>query len=371
MSNFFEQLEAQLQAAARAQTSGRQRRTRATFGWVRLGARALPALLAIALTAAVAAVILTIGSAHHPSAPGPPSPGGPHHGGELAYLRAHYRSELPYLRAADRRALRSKACTNRGPALPRVSGGSPPRALLSTLPVLRRAEMRADTLPAGLRNNDGGFYAGIYVKYARLARVIHGVSYYLVPVEYLNPFPRPLLASCYQAMVTALRAELPRIPPRLRARTLSLQAQLIARQRRNWQHLQQATGPGVCLMYSNAYGSGAFCGTTRQIQQTGLINCCGLLSGVVPDGVATVTLRYPASRGTVAPTATSRVVENVFVTALSLSNLRLSNPRTVSPMMIWRSAQGKIIKTIPATGSHRALGPGFCNGSCGRHRVPR
>lgn len=337
MSNYFEQLEAQLEAAARAQSSARQRTTRAAFGWTKSGTRALPLLLTVGLIVAVAAVVLTLGSAHRAPA------AAPNQGRELAYIRA-----------AARRARHSKACANRERALPTFTDASPPPALLSALAVLRRPATGADKLPASLRGSSSGFYAAIYVNGVRRARVTHGISYYLVPVRYLSPLPRPLSTGCYQAIVRALQAEAPNIPPRLRAPTLSLLARRIARQRRR---LRQTPDPGVCLMYSGGAGEGGFCGPARQIEQTGLINCCGLLVGIVPDGVAAVTFHYPASNGAAAQTVTARVAGNVF-----FATLHVHAPELPSPAMIWRSAQGKTIKTIPASTRSQATANGWCAG---------
>lgn len=180
-----------------------------------------------------------------------------------------------------------------------------------------------------------------------------GVSYYIVPAASLSP-RRKLPAGCYAAMVAALRAELPWIPVRLRAPTLSLQAQLIARQRR---FANQAAKGGICLMFDSANVSGGACGATAsEIEQSGMISSFGPLSGVVPDGVATVTVRYPASNGLAARTATSDVVGNLFVTAI-----RSSNRGNLWSAMIWRSAQGKIVKTVPASRGHHFPDSRFCS----------
>ncbi len=70
MSRFFEDLEAQLDEAARAQAtggprSGDQRRPR--WRWLRSGAKAVPVALAIVVTAAVLVVIgVTLHAGRHP-----------------------------------------------------------------------------------------------------------------------------------------------------------------------------------------------------------------------------------------------------------------------------------------------------------------
>jgi hypothetical protein len=58
------------------------------------------------------------------------------------------------------------------------------------------------------------------------------------------------------------------------------------------------------------------------------------MSGVVPDGVASVTLGFPKA------SVTARVVDNVFV----VREPRGDNP---PPRIVWRSANGTVMKTIP------------------------
>lgn len=280
-------------------------------------------------------------TSYAPGGPQGASPGSP--GGDQS-------QEFSYIRAAKQKVFRSAACRNRGPRFPR-SASSPSAALRSVLGVLRRPATAADRLPHSLQG--AGNARGIYVDYIRLARVKNAVSYYIVPAASLFP-GRTLPASCYAAMVAALRAELPQIPVQLRVPTLSLQAQLIARQRR---FAEQAAGGGICLMFDGANVSGGTCGATAsEIEQSGLTSSFGPLSGVVPDGVVTVTLHYPASNGLAARTATSDVVGNVFVTSI-----RRSDRGDLGPAVVWRSAQGKIIKTVPASRGNHVSSSGFCS----------
>jgi hypothetical protein len=71
-----------------------------------------------------------------------------------------------------------------------------------------------------------------------------------------------------------------------------------------------------------------------------------VLGGIVPAGVATVTLKFPATtyRGHHLPplNATGNVINNVFVTPIPTLFERGAWPTEA----IWRSANGKIIKTI-------------------------
>jgi hypothetical protein len=65
MNSFLDQLEAQLQAAARARTAGSRARMRVPWGWLRTGTRVTAVLTALAVTVGVAIVAFTIGSHAH------------------------------------------------------------------------------------------------------------------------------------------------------------------------------------------------------------------------------------------------------------------------------------------------------------------
>lgn len=70
------------------------------------------------------------------------------------------------------------------------------------------------------------------------------------------------------------------------------------------------------------------------------------MDGIVPSGVATVTLQFPAihhgNRRIPALSATGTVIDNVFVIPIPTLTERGSWPNTA----IWRSATGKLIKTV-------------------------
>lgn len=264
---------------------------------------------------------------------------------------ANRRHELSYIQAAQRQAFGTSACRFRRAGVPAVSHGSPSRALLSILGVLRRPATAADRLPGALHHNASNA-KGIYVNYIRLARVTNGISYYIVPAISATPILTPS-AGCHAAMTAALRAELPRIPAPLRAPTVSLQAQMIARQRKL---AEQRAGEGICLMTNSVNANTGTCGATAsEIKQSGMTGMPWPLSGVVPDGVAAVTIHYPASNRLPALTITTDVVGNVFATSITRNV-----PGDLSPTVIWRSADGNLLKTV--TGNRVATG-GWCGGN--------
>lgn len=67
-----------------------------------------------------------------------------------------------------------------------------------------------------------------------------------------------------------------------------------------------------------------------------------IMYGIVPSGVATVTLEFPATRRLRALAATGKVVANVFVMRLPTLFARGGWPTTT----VWRAADGHVVKTI-------------------------
>jgi hypothetical protein len=133
--------------------------------------------------------------------------------------------------------------------------------------------------------------------------------------------------------------ELPHIPAKLRAGTLALEPLYLA----NWRY-DRLAHPGVCLLALNSTGGGDVgCGmTASDIESghtisTGGPTGVGVVYGLVPDGVATVTVYY---RG--AKPITVHAVGNVFIVPLGRRP-----PQDGFPLkMVWRSATGAVIQTI-------------------------
>jgi hypothetical protein len=174
--------------------------------------------------------------------------------------------------------------------------GTPSKALLDILGVLRRPATPADALPR--RALDG---SAAYLRYVRRARVVGGVSYYVYPV---------VAVGCGQSGAYDAIA------------LLSTRA---------------AAGHGVAL------GAGWDGATAADIEKGGafgggtpLFNNGPTITMIVPDGVASVTLHYPTHL-----TRTAQPVNNVLI---------IQAPRRgISPvpgLMIWRTADGHIIKTF-------------------------
>lgn len=346
MNEFIDELELELRAASR-------RRLRlATASVPRPPAAGLAVSITALVTAAVAILALQLHAAKHRPAGGPP-PAAP---GPLLQSHPTHRQlkEESYLYRALSTVIRNdSAC---GPNLPlshpgTISQGSPSASLLSILAVLRRPAQPTDKLPVRIthhpyhRDANGSLPAlkGIYIHYIRRARWRFGAGYYLVPAANANP-RAPTPARCYSEQRAALGRELPQIPRQLRVGTLALESRFLAQTRANTTPYQ-----GVCLGALNDTGNGDGCGggySVSDIEQghtlsSGGPTSVGVVYGVVPDGVATVTLYYPGGypRGPL----TTRAINNVFI----LRNPRQRLPNEGFPTkMVWRAPDGTIIKTI-------------------------
>jgi hypothetical protein len=343
MTDFFDQLESQLARAADARAGSASRRRLSVPRWI----RSLPVLAAAGV--AVVVVVGALALLHHGSAVN--AANGPVPASELT-------AGVPYFRKA---MLQERSCWAgvRKPALPATSTGSPGSGLLSLLGVLRRPATAADRLPRSLQ--DGPDARGIYVHYIRLARVSGGISYYILPAEAVQN-QGGIPDRCWALVLAAVKAELPRVPSADRSATLALAERQITFARR----ARRSAGPGVCLLAASANGNAGTCGATAQeLKQGGLVAGEARLSGIVPDGVAKVTVDYPAAGGRPARTVTADVVGNVFVTSLDAGG-------AARPRLVWRSPAGSVIATVPA-GARNGGSSAFCSGGgIGRngHRHP-
>lgn len=363
MNNFFDDLEAQLHNAARAQIAVNRSDQPARGRWARSALRGLPIVFAVSATIAVAVIALVL-LGHKHSSPPPNQPGGspPSTSGPPAFphLSQAQRKELVYLEKAQGSVLRAdRACGALPERLgdpgrkPSLSQGSPPDAVLATLGVLRRPASPSDTLPPRILgppnrrvypNGTIPPVGGVYARYIRYSRHRDGANYYIVPAENVNLRP-PLPERCYREAHAALLRELPRIPARMRAGALALEPRYVA-------YLRASTAPypGVCLLALNASGNGdGGCGTSASVNQieaghtlsSGAPGGVPVVYGLAPDSVRSVTFYYKGPYP--GHPLTVLVINNVFI---------LHDPGDRLPgygfpsKMVWRGSSGQIIKVI-------------------------
>lgn len=313
---------------------------RASFG-------ALPTVLGIGITVVVAitAVMLLTRPSTHPtgrtSAPAPP--------GSPSDLATRYAAR------AMNKANHSQACASDRSTAPHRSppttGTAIPKELTSLLGVLRRPSRSGDYLAALLHRPAVSEARVIYPTGMRLALTQSSRRYYLLPITSTLGFR--VSDKCAAARRAALRHERPNIPPALRDPAERALAALTARQR-----YDATPHPAICELELERFGGSSGCtASARQIEQSGTLEEFGnatasVATGIVPDGVASVTLRFTSGQGH-AQSITTQVTNNVFGVARP-------NPQPLTPghppvtafgrrgitTIVWRDQAGHIIKTV-------------------------
>jgi hypothetical protein len=303
----------------------------------RLSGALVPALgILVAVAVAITALTLVGGRSHTPVRSGDAIP----------LSGAQRRAVERYASIGLRKALRDRSCAPLLRALPLrgararldFSDGSPSPQMLSILGVLRRPATASDSFAGLGKRPIAHALRGIYVQYIRRARYALGDAYYIVPAaDALGVTP-----SCITALTRAERTDLPRIPAPLRAATRTLETQRITALKPHQVIAQFEANRGG--------GSGSCCLTATEIAQRGALGSStspsgSVVSGLIPDGVATVQLFFTAT----GPTG-HRANRIVKITATPIDNyIVVKVPHGASPnprRMIWRSKHNQIIKTI-------------------------
>ena len=309
---------------------------------LRAGVAVLPMTLAIGVVIAIVVVALTLPGHGHPSLPGgPPNSGGP------PSIPPPNDPALKYLRSLSVTNPRDPGCSRRAVSPARtIRSRAVPAELLSLFSVLRRPKEPGDALPRFVANR-GDFPTGanvVFVNYIRLARIESGARYYLIPAITIAD-PGGFSARCAREWQSALRRELPHIPAALRARAQKVLDELIALRRYDSEPHQS-----VCFFaVAPGGGSGGLsCASAAQIKQRGMMQSSqaprrrapDVFSGVVPDGVASITLEFKQASHRPA-TFNVRPLDNVFVVIKPPGT-----PHGFPVKTVWRNTRGQIIKVI-------------------------
>lgn len=275
---------------------------------------------------------------------------------------------------------RDPACGSSG-LLGHLSDRSPSPRLLAMLGVLRRPATSQDAFPPTLplagrrivaarrreldayrrrhhlpirpaptaaqrRQRVAGFGGDVYVRYIRRARVAFGQVYYVIPSGNWQVETIPA-----KRCLSELRSDLPRMTtPERRVALRLVRRSLINERAINQPHEAlcldaiQLTGPSIGV-------GGGGCGTSdsqlKQGQgfdtQGGTKNSPSIVSALVPDSVATITLTFASKKSNDhrSLSVTTRPVENVMAVRVP-SSAASSNPQT----LVWRSSTGHVLRTI-------------------------
>jgi hypothetical protein len=177
-----------------------------------------------------------------------------------------------------------------------TTNSSPGPALLATLGVLRRPARPTDTL---VRWVYVAYDQEVFVNYIRRARVVDGRAYWVIP-----------------AIITRCKPQKP-----VEGLTFRM-----ADGRKDG--LGGVANVGETVGRLRQYGDFLSLGSTLQ--------------GLVPDGVADVTLHFPAAAGRPQVTLSQRVVDNVVV----FIGVPHSTPVAHGATMNWIGRGGHVIKTL-------------------------
>lgn len=181
-------------------------------------------------------------------------------------------------------------------AAPRLVHGPPDRALLAALAILRRPAGPGDVLPGYLRRDDP-FTVGIYVDYVRVAHAVDGAKFFLFPVREraIPPTPRVCMARTHARLLELLEGK----PNDLRRLTLNEDARL-NRQGNPRGGIRARDG-----LFAFSHGGGGGGEGAASLRRWGSFGTSSAnngpsdVSGVIPDGVVSITAIYDraVSRG--------------------------------------------------------------------------
>lgn len=270
--------------------------------------------------------------------------GAPSASRSVAFEPRFSRTEWKYVGAAWRATVaRDHACY--GFHGPELTTGSPSRALTSRFAILRRPTTPADGLRSLLHWSPG---AQLYVNQIRQARSAFGASFYVIPAGNASG-QRGVPARCGPQEVAALKRQLSHAPRGI----LAAQSRYLAYLRYVALHAE-----GICAGYRTATPAGSHalqCATVAGFEQWGVLvdasvylDHAAVFWTVVPDGVATVTLRFVPGGGPLRHTVTTTVrpVNNVVVTKEPYKAPDQSGfPSTIA----LRAVDGQAIKQIAVT----------------------
>ena len=261
---------------------------------------------------------------------------------------------------------RDRACS--GFAGPTFTTGSPSREITRRFAILRRPATPAAQLPILLHHNlppqhitNGWtlYNQELYLNQIRLARSAFGLSFYVIPAGNVT-WEREVPARCAAEQVAALKLRVGDLQPRERAQILAAQAKYLAYVRYLTLHSE-----GICASYYRTHTRTLdiahdlpSCATLAQLHNWGVLvegnvdlDHAAVFWTVVPDDVATVTLRFARSGRTVTHSAmrTVRPVNNVVVAREPYRAPAKCGGYHLPSRIVLRAADGRVIKSVANT----------------------
>jgi hypothetical protein len=238
---------------------------------------------------------------------------------------------------------------------PELTTGSPGRALSSTFGILRGARTPPSRLRPLLRTRGSPSSPGaqLYVNQIHRARSAFGATFYVLAAGNVSG-QRGVPARCDARQRAALERRLAHAPAAQRRRILDAQSRYLVYLRYLALHPE-----GICAGYLTRQGTAdnLGCATLAGFHRWGVLadgeaylgGTIGVFWSVVPDGVASVTLRFAAPHHV---TITARAVNNVVVAREPWWAPYVSGfPKSI----VLHDSGGRVIKAIAVTGDMPTL----------------
>ena len=252
----------------------------------------------------------------------------------IPQLTAGDRQELAYIGRANQVVLKDhKNCFPFQQGMHRVrDNGSPSETMLSSFAVLK--------LPtkAAVPTNFAGGGQKVYVNYVRIAQTRFGWPFKIIPLaHFATESSRCLAIEASEVHTLSAHA-----PAKVRAKVDALERDLQLDDRYIERHPE-----GICV---SGYHGGSLCETLLYAMTQGALSpAAGRAIGdtnpvsfdLVPNGVASVTARYPKQPGSPARTIKVHVINNLAIWKMT------NETDDVAPTILWRAANGRVIRTIP------------------------
>jgi hypothetical protein len=207
--------------------------------------------------------------------------------------------------------------------------GSPSQAMLSSFAVLK--------LPtkAAVPTNMPGGGQKVYVNYVRIAQTRFGWPFKIIPLAHFSTES----ARCFALEASEVHTLVAHAPAKVRAKVDAIEHDLRLDDRYIEGHPE-----GICV---SGYQGGSLCEPLLYAIERGGVdrggsNDSNLVSfDLVPNGVASITARYAKQPGSAARTINVPVIHNLAVWKVG------NEPNGGTPTILWRAANGRIIRTIP------------------------
>ncbi len=250
----------------------------------------------------------------------------------IPQMTAANRQEIAYLGRAERVVLNHhKDCFPFRPGAHGVrDDGSPSQLMLSSFAVLKlptKAELPVNLAGGGQK---------VYVNYVRTAQTRFGWPFKVIPLAHFVTES----SHCLALETSELHTLIAHAPAKIRARVLAIEHDRDLDYRYTQRHPE-----GICV---SGYHGAALCESlVYAMERGGAIpastnNISPVSFDLVPNGVASITARYPKQQGFLARAINVPVIHNLAIWKVT------REPNGAAPTILWRAANGRTIRTIPA-----------------------